>query len=157
MSEPTSESPKGIKIQDIYLEDDDHILMIDPNSALNIQAKSNIAMDLATKENQKKEQKPWKEQVPEYLHDFADVFDKEKFEKLPPHPPWDHAIELLPGTTERLDCKIYPLSNDEQTQLDEFLEENLSTGCIRPSKSPMASPFFFIKKKDDQSKTIKTQ
>jgi hypothetical protein len=29
-----------------------------------------------------------------------------------------------------------------------FLKENLETGCIRPSKSPMASLVFFIKKKD---------
>jgi hypothetical protein len=29
-----------------------------------------------------------------------------------------------------------------------FLKENLETECIRPSKSPMASPVFFIKKKD---------
>jgi Reverse transcriptase (RNA-dependent DNA polymerase). len=81
-------------------------------------------------------------------------FTKEEFDELPPHRPWDHAIELLPGTTERLDCKIYPLSADEQTQLDEFLEENLSTGRIRPSKSPMASPFFFIKKKDGKLRPV---
>ena len=29
-----------------------------------------------------------------------------------------------------------------------FLKENLETGHIQPSKSPMASPVFFIKKKD---------
>ena len=44
--------------------------------------------------------------------------------------------------------KIYPLSPVEQKELDAFLKENLTTGRIRPSKSPMASPFFFIKKKD---------
>jgi len=32
--------------------------------------------------------------------------------------------------------------------LDEFLDENLKSQCICPSKSPMASPVFFIKKKD---------
>jgi hypothetical protein len=32
--------------------------------------------------------------------------------------------------------------------LEEFIEENLSSGRIRPSKSPMASPFFFVKKAD---------
>ena len=42
----------------------------------------------------------------------------------------------------------YPLSPNEQSELDEFLQENLKSGCIRPSKSPMASPVFFIKKKD---------
>jgi len=36
----------------------------------------------------------------------------------------------------------------EQKELDAFLEENLRTGRIRPSKSPMAVPVFFIKKKD---------
>ena len=47
-----------------------------------------------------------------------------------------------------MDCKVYPLNPTEQKALDSFLEENLRTGRIRPSKSPMASPFFFIKKKD---------
>ena len=32
--------------------------------------------------------------------------------------------------------------------MDEFLQENLNSERIRPSKSPLASPFFFIKKKD---------
>jgi len=32
--------------------------------------------------------------------------------------------------------------------LDAFLEENLHTGQIRPSKSSIAAPVFFIKKKD---------
>ncbi len=45
-----------------------------------------------------------------------------------------------------VDCKIYPLNPDEQKQLDEFLQEQLETGRIKPSKSPMASPFFFVKK-----------
>jgi hypothetical protein len=47
-----------------------------------------------------------------------------------------------------LNCKLYPLALDEQKQLENFLEEHLQTGRIRPSKSPMASPFFFVKKKD---------
>jgi hypothetical protein len=32
--------------------------------------------------------------------------------------------------------------------MDDFLEENLKKGYIRPSQSPMASPFFFVGKKD---------
>jgi RNase H-like domain found in reverse transcriptase/Reverse transcriptase (RNA-dependent DNA polymerase) len=32
--------------------------------------------------------------------------------------------------------------------LDKFLKENLKKGYIRPSQSPMASPFFFVSKKD---------
>ena len=44
--------------------------------------------------------------------------------------------------------KVYPLALVEQNQLDKFLDENLKSQCICPSKSPMASPIFFIKKKD---------
>jgi len=36
----------------------------------------------------------------------------------------------------------------EPKELDQFLKENLETGQIRLSKYPMASPVFFIKKKD---------
>ena len=43
---------------------------------------------------------------------------------------------------------MYPLSLAEQKELDKFLRKNLESGWIRPSKSPMASPVFFIKKKD---------
>ena len=40
------------------------------------------------------------------------------------------------------------MSPNEQDELDRFLDDNLTSGRIRPSKSPMASPVFFIKKKD---------
>jgi len=42
----------------------------------------------------------------------------------------------------------------EQKELDSFLEENLHTGRIRPSKSPMAAPVFFIKKKDGSLRLV---
>ena len=40
------------------------------------------------------------------------------------------------------------MSPVEQTKLDIFLRENLYTGCICSSKSPIATLVFFIKKKD---------
>ena len=46
------------------------------------------------------------------------------------------------------------MSQKEQMALDEFLEENLCKGYIRPSKSPMASPVFFIKKKDGSLRPV---
>src|ERR1700759_49125 len=50
--------------------------------------------------------------------------------------------------------KIYLLSLKEQAELDAFLEENLKSGWIRPSKSPMASLVFFIKKKDGSLRLV---
>jgi Reverse transcriptase (RNA-dependent DNA polymerase) len=44
--------------------------------------------------------------------------------------------------------KNYNLTLEEQKELDKFLDENLEKGYIRPSQSPQASPFFFVKKKD---------
>jgi len=75
------------------------------------------------------------------------VFAKEDFDMLPEHHKWDYAIELIPGA-EPKSSKVYPLSLLEQAELNAFLEENLHTGRIRSSKSPIAAPVFFIKKKD---------
>ena len=66
---------------------------------------------------------------------------------LPEHRKWDHAIELT-SEAEPKSSKVYPLSPLEQVELDTFLEENLRTRQIRPSKSSIAAPVFFIKKKD---------
>ena len=43
---------------------------------------------------------------------------------------------------------------NEQTELDRFLKDNLRKGYIVPSKSPIASLVFFIKKKDGQLRLI---
>ena len=72
---------------------------------------------------------------------------------MPPRRIWDHAIELIPGS-KPTDCKLYPLNRQEQEQLDAFLKENLETGRIQSSKSPMASPFFFVKKKDGSLRPV---
>jgi len=91
--------------------------------------------------------KNWKNVVPHNYHDYEDIFTKKDFDKLPERRPWDHAIELSPDF-KPIDCKNYSLSKQEDEQLTKFIEENIRTGRIRPSKSPMASPFFFVKKKD---------
>jgi len=85
--------------------------------------------------------------LPDYIRGFESVFAKEDFNVLPEHRQWDHAIELILGS-EPKSSKVYPLSLVEQKELDSFLEENLRTGQIRPSKSPIAALVFFIKKKD---------
>jgi transposase InsO family protein len=97
--------------------------------------------------------KSFRESVPKAFHDFEDVFSKESFDELPDRKPWDHAIELELGA-KTSSTKVYPLSPNEQEQLDAFIEENLASGRIRPSKSPMAAPVFFIKKKDGSLRLV---
>ena len=75
------------------------------------------------------------------------MFAKEDFDILPKHHKWDYAIKMISGA-EPKSLKVYPLSPLEQAELDAFLEENLCTGRIRPSKFPIAAPVFFIKKTD---------
>jgi len=79
--------------------------------------------------------------------EFRSIFAKEDFNILPEHRKWDHMIELTPRA-EPKSSKVYPLFLLEQEELDAFLEENLCTIQIQPSKSPIAAPMFFIKKKD---------
>lgn len=94
-----------------------------------------------------KEEKSPEEYIPPEFMRYRSVFMKESFDQLPPRRPWDHAIKLIPGLDPCF-SKVYPMNPIEQKELDDFLEENLSLGWIQPSKSPMASPVFFIKKKD---------
>ena len=108
-----------------------------------IRATQNVSARLAEAFHKNSKTKSFRDTAPDYLHDFEDIFSKESFDALPDRKPWDHAIELTPDA-ENKSCKVYPLSVAEQAELDKFLEENLASGRIRPSKSPMASPFFFV-------------
>src|SRR6266540_981930 len=85
--------------------------------------------------------------IPPHLRHFHSVFSKDSFDKLPETKPWDHAVELTSDANPKT-CKVYPFSISEQAKLDVFLKENLESGQIHPSKSPMATPVFFVKKKD---------
>ena len=79
--------------------------------------------------------------------DYVQVFSKKATDHVPPSQPYDHEINLNESFTPKIG-KIYPLSPDEKKATEDFLEENLAAGKIRPSNSLQASPFFFVKKKD---------
>ena len=48
------------------------------------------------------------------------------------------------------------MSPAEQAELDKFLTEHTAKGYLVPSKSPMALPVFFIKKKDGKLRLVQT-
>lgn len=134
--------------EDYPLEEGDRIFVVhfwdEPEE---ICASQNVSSRLAEAFYKNSAPATFRNSVLDYLHKFKEVFSKQSFNALPERKLWDHAIELTPDVENKL-CKVYPLSIVEQQELDRFLEENLTSGRIRPSKSPMASPFFFIKKKD---------
>jgi len=110
-----------------------------------MQAKTSISQGLAHQHIDEKA----KVELPEVYTKYRTIFEKEASERMPERKAWDHAIDLKTDFIPK-DCKIYPLSPEEQKEQDKFLEENLRKGYIRPSKSPMASSFFFVSKKDSK-------
>ena len=112
-----------------------------------ISAGSTFSQQLAEQAAEFAPIKHFEDLIPKPYQEFRDVFSKESFDQLPPQKQWDHAIDLTPGA-QPFSTKVYPMSPNEQKELDAFLEENLKSHHICLSKSPMASPVFFVKKKD---------
>jgi hypothetical protein len=108
-------------------------------------ARLNTATNLAI---ETEKSKPKATLPPEYPA-FLSVFSEEASSCLPPSCPYDHAINLDNTFVPKIG-KVYPLSHDKQKATEGFLEENLHSGKIQPSKSPQASLFFFVKKKDSK-------
>ena len=85
--------------------------------------------------------------VPDFCSPFADVFSEQTYDILPPYRPFDHTIELKDSFIPKI-AKVYPLNPTEKEACKTFINEHLKTGRIIPLKSPQASPFFFMPKKD---------
>jgi len=148
--EDSEEDEVPIRTQEAQYEPGDQLFMtriLPDSTAEDLCAASTTSQKLAKEAH--RSAKAWKEPfiLPDCIRGFESVFAKEDFNVLPEHRQWDHAIELILGT-EPKSLKIYLLSPVEQKELDSFLKENLCTRRIRLSKSPMAAPVFFIKKKD---------
>jgi hypothetical protein len=86
--------------------------------------------------------------VPSHLWDFGDVFSKKKSKRMPSRKTYDHAIGFNDGAVLPKPAKLYPMSPLEKNSLDTWIEEELAKGYIRKSKSLVAAPVFFVKKKE---------
>jgi hypothetical protein len=108
-------------------------------------SKENLATKLASEANQKKPDLTPEQLVPQKYYNYLDIFDEDKANQFPDTRPWDHKMK---SGFEPKSFKTYNLTPEEQVELDKFLKENPDKRYIKPSQSPMASPFFFVKKKD---------
>ncbi len=106
--------------------------------------RATMATDLAIKA----QQYTVKATIPPEYQKYTKVFSEEESKRFPPKHTWDHAIELKEGSPDAVDCKVYPLNQTEDAAVQEFMKKELEKGYICISKSPYASPFFFIQKKD---------
>jgi hypothetical protein len=109
---------------------------------------------LAAEANLAKKAKTIEEMIPVEYQQYSKVFSEIESECLPDHMPTNHAMDLKPDAPETIQSKVYLMPVTEDKAMEEFLEENLRKGYIVPSKSPMASPVFFIKKKDGKLRLI---
>jgi len=108
------------------------------------------AMDLAIAANQYTKNVT----IPSEYQQHAKVFSEEESKRYPPWRVWDHTIELKEGSPDAVDCKVYPLNQTKDQAIHNFIKTELDKGYIRVSKSPYASPFFFIKKKDGKLRPV---
>ena len=122
----------------------DHVVSTDKEIWIN--TKMTTATNLTAAANLKKPEMTPEELVPKEYHKYLDIFDEEKANCFPESQPYNHKIEMKAGFEPKA-FKGYNLTPEEQTKLDKFLKENLAKGYIKLSESPMASPFFFVKKK----------
>jgi len=90
------------------------------------------------------------EVLPREYQRFEALFtEKELQHDLPTHKKWDHEIPLQEGTSP-VHRPIYRVTEREQEELRNYLEENLKKGYIRPSTSSAGYPVLFVPKKGGQ-------
>ncbi|KAK7918752.1 hypothetical protein WMY93_010036 [Mugilogobius chulae] len=86
--------------------------------------------------------------VPSEYHDLQEVFSKDRALSLPPHRPYDCAIDLLPGATLP-SSRLYNLSRPEREAMERYIKDSLTAGasCHLPASLqilPARLPAFLI-------------
>ena len=66
---------------------------------------------------------------------------------------WDHAIDLK-KTFKLRKGKIYPLFKNKREEVQNFVEDQLRKGYIRPSKLLQMLPVLFVGKKDSGKRMV---
>ncbi|EED15980.1 hypothetical protein TSTA_010960 [Talaromyces stipitatus ATCC 10500] len=91
------------------------------------------------------EEEEIKQHLPEWYHEFADVFSKIKSNKLPERKEYNHKIELE-KEVELGYCPLYRMSAEELYAAKDYIVENLDKGFIMLSNALFASPILIAKK-----------
>jgi len=68
--------------------------------------------------------------VPEWLHEYRNVFSKNKSERIPIWKLYDHVIDFVESTTFPKPAKVYLFSLAKRNSLDTWIDEELRKGYI---------------------------
>ena len=93
--------------------------------------------------------------IPPKYNDILAVFSKDRATCLSSHHLWDCAIDLLVGASPA-QSRIYPFSIPEIQAMEEYMEEALKQGFVRPSTSPTSEAFFFVENKGEAFAPVST-
>ena len=94
-----------------------------------------------------------KAMVPQKFHQWLKVFGKVESQRMPMRKIWDHAIDLKEDF-KASKARVYPLSRNKREEVQQFIDDHLRKGYIRPLKSPQTSPVFFVGKKDGGKRMV---
>ena len=109
--------------------------------------------DWGKEEEMEEDHKKIEEIVPKKFLKWKKVFGKVESERMSTRKIWDHTIDLK-ETFKPWKGKIYPLSKNEREEVQNFVEDQLRKGYIRPSKSLQTLPVFFVGKKDGSKQMV---
>ena len=118
-----------------------------------IYMRRSIAQDWAH-EAAKKQAHLTERTIPEEYKRHARVFSETESLQFSPKCEEDMTIPLKEGSPDVINCKIYPLTWEEQRLLEKFLAKELELGRIKEGPSLYTSPVYFINKKDSEEKRI---
>jgi hypothetical protein len=86
--------------------------------------------------------------IPPDHRQFGKVVDSATVNQLPSPRSYDLKLELMPNASLPPTLSIYRLTLPEERVLEDWIDDQLSKGFIRPSRSPISAPIFFVGKKD---------
>ncbi|XP_059827473.1 heat shock factor protein 5-like [Hypanus sabinus] len=105
------------------------------------------AVEVTTTSSASETTPPNLSKVPAEYHNLGKVFSKQRALSLPPHCPYNCAIDLLLGAPLPT-SRLYNQSGPEREAMETYLNDSLVVGIIQPSSSPVGAGFFFVGKKD---------
>jgi len=91
--------------------------------------------------------------APKRFLKWKKVFRKVESERMPTRKIWDHTIDLK-EIFKLQKGRIYPLSKNKKEEVQNFVDNKLRKGYIRPSKSSQTLPVFFVSKKDRSKRIV---